>query len=424
MAPVVALAAAMAFAPPAAAQGNKGAAVSCGASDPQVIATYKTARPVDAAVVAQGGVACPTPQNEAPGSFGPRGARPVSVPPPTPGSPCNFTYEAPIQLRLSGSTPEYRVWAPSSTVVPNIGTPFAVDPNNPGFQPGPWKPVFLDLSFHSIGINLLEYMFGGTTWDYFAPFSLNGHWNAQGQCAGTQQGLEGWIAQCTTQWAGRGQRGNSISGGCQDAFPPPVPIDAPNPIPLGALPINLNGLVQGIFTGGQISSMPAAPRPGLVNAGTCFYVTGMTIDGALGDPLQDHFLEQIVQGPEITEGRHVYYVILMRVYYQQTIWDFGDRTTVPPIPGGGSLPEPLPQQCGNVPGQQFLVAHTYRRFSTGGGFPVTVTHEFGVDVTEMWQDGFGAHVVNFPNAVAPVPVVATNQPYMMPVVQEEGVPVS
>jgi len=171
-----------------------------------------------------------------------------------------------------------------------------------------------------------------------------------------------------------------------------------------------------------ISSLPAHPNPGLVNIATCFYVSGMTIDGAPGDPLEDHFWEQIVQGPLITEGRHVYYVILIHVYYQQTVWDFGDGTRVT-IPGGGSSVEPVPQQCGPVPGQQFQVAHTYQRYSTGAGFQVRVTHQFGVDVTEMWQDGVGPHRVDFLNAVAPVPVIAQNQPYVMPVIQEEGVPI-
>ena len=124
----------------------------------------------------------------------------------------------------------------------------------------------------------------------------------------------------------------------------------------------------------------------------------------------------------ITEGRHIYYVILIRVYHQQTVWDFGDGTTVT-IPNGGASPETPPRQCGTVPGQQFIVAHTYSRYSGGDGFPVRVTHQFGVDVTEMWQDATGTHEVNYPNAVPPVPVVALNQPYPKPIVQEEGVPV-
>jgi hypothetical protein len=147
----------------------------------------------------------------------------------------------------------------------------------------------------------------------------------------------------------------------------------------------------------------------------------MTVAGG-GNPTQDHFWEQIVPGPEITEGRHIYYVILIHVYYQQTVWDFGDGTTVT-ILQGGTPPETPPSQCGNVPGQQFLVAHTYRQYSTAGQFPVVVTHQFGVDVREMWQDAGGTHEVDFPNAVPPVAIGAQNQPYVKQVVQEEGVPV-
>jgi hypothetical protein len=76
--------------------------------------------------------------------------------------------------------------------------------------------------------------------------------------------------------------------------------------------------------------------------------------------------------------------------------------------------------------QQYLVAHDYHKYSSGNGFDVTVTTHYGVDVTELWWDGASppAHRLDFPNAIPPVAVGATNQPYAMPVVQEEGVPVS
>jgi hypothetical protein len=305
-----------------------------------------------------------------------------------------------VQFRLAGSNPEYRVWSPPAIT----GTKLTVDPNNPGFQPSIWTSLFT-----GFGVTLSMYEQAGST-DFFIPTTFTGRWNAQAQCEATQGPGTGWVAPCLT---------NAV---CFDGFPPPVPVVGGG---IGAPPIDLNGLVQGRFTGGQISSMPAHPNPGLVNYPTCFYVSGMTINGAAGDPQQDHFWEQIVPGPEITEGRHIYYVLLVRVFYQQTVWDFGDGTTVT-IPGGGASPVTPPTQCGNVPGQQFLVAHTYTKYSTGGGFQVTVTHQFGVDVTEMWWDAASppAHVLQFPNAVPPVPVVAANQPYAMPVVQEEGVPVS
>ncbi|TMC04485.1 MAG: hypothetical protein E6J41_24725 [Chloroflexi bacterium] len=78
-----------------------------------------------------------------------------------------------------------------------------------------------------------------------------------------------------------------------------------------------------------------------------------------------------------------------------------------------------------MPDQQFLVAHTYHRYSTGDGFHVSVTHQYGIDVTELWRDADpNAHRLDFPNAVPPVAVPSTPLPaYVIPVVQEEGVPV-
>src|SRR5437879_11926392 len=99
IAPLLALTAAVASTPQAAAQGNPPAALGCSASDPSVISQYKSAQPVDANVVASGGITCPTPQNEAPGTFGPPRSR-LPATRPTPGTPCRLTFWLPVQFRL------------------------------------------------------------------------------------------------------------------------------------------------------------------------------------------------------------------------------------------------------------------------------------------------------------------------------------
>jgi hypothetical protein len=188
--------------------------------------------------------------------------------------------------------------------------------------------------------------------------------------------------------------------------------------------VDLRALLRGQFTGGTIASLPAAPNPGVTNVPVCFYVRGMTVDGQPTDPQQDIRWEQIVEGPDVGEGRHVYFVFVIDVGHQSTTWDFGDGTIVT-IPNGGASPEPVPRQCPNVPAQQFLVAHTYHSYSTGDGFHVTVSHQFGIDVTEYWRDADPhAHRLDFPDAVPPVVVPSAPQPaYVIPVVQEEGVPI-
>jgi hypothetical protein len=399
---MLALAVTIACVPPAAAQapGSPGTAGTCTAADPSVIVTYQTPQPVDTQVVARGGIGCPSPQNSRPGQFG---ATTYKYTPPVPGTACSLKYEFPVAFRLNGSIPEAQsMGAPEAPQ----GQKETVDPNNPKLFWTGWARL------NDYGVSLGDYQAAGTM-DPFLPFIFNGTWNANGQCEAIQGVGTGWVEGCN------GTNTVIVNALCKDWFNTPVPVAAG---PIGVPPgIDLNGLVQGRFTGGQISSQPNNPNPGLVNVPTCYYVTGMTVAGG-GNPTQDHFWEQIVQGPGITEGRHIYYVILIHVSYQQTVWDFGDGTTVT-IPQGGASPETPPSQCGNVPGQQFLVAHTYRQYSTAGQFPVVVTHQFGVDVREMWQDAGGTHEVDFPNAVPPVAVGAQNQPYVKQVVQEEGVPV-
>jgi hypothetical protein len=410
LATLLALQATLVWAQPAAAAGgvNTGNSFSCAGDDPSVIATYSSLTRVN--VAASGGISCPTPQNQAPGAFGPPSTQPVNVPLPTSG-PCHLVYDTPITFRLNGATPEYHRLAPvNGSAVATPGSPETWDPANPQWTDTPaWGWIGFSNDYP---ITPAMYKLAGTSYNYFLHWEFFGTWNAQHQCVAKGGiGNQGWVQPCALNIGG-------VAAGCTDQVPN-VP-GAVGPMAIGGIPIDLNGLVRGRFTGGQISSRPDNPNPGLVNVPTCFYVTGATVDGAVADPQQDYYWEQIVQGPDLGEGRHVYYVLLVHVSYLDTVWDFGDGTTAT-VGKGGSVADP---RCGNVSGQQLATTHTYVRYSAGDGYHVTVTHHFGIDVSEMWRDGAGAHQINVPNAIPPVAVVPANQPYAKSIIQEEGVPVS
>jgi hypothetical protein len=391
IAPLLALAASMAYAAPAAAQGgtNGGNGMFCQPSSPQVVVQYSTPQRVSGS----GGVQCAPVGAEAPGQFGPSDTR-FTPTPPQAGTPCDLHFETPIQARLAGGTPEYRTLGPASST---SGQQIVVDPNSPPWQSqgfGSWSGDFVPGN-----ISESLYLESGT-YDLYRPWEFIGKWNGQGQCVGT------------TGVAGEGWRCGNQQQVCTDAF---TPLNPPvgGPLPITALPFDLRALVQGQFGGGVISSLPAQPNPGLVNVPTCFYITGMTVTGG-GDPLLDQWWEQIVQGPVLDEGRHIFYSFVIHVSYQQTVWDFGDGTS------GGSSGQ-VPAACGNKPGQQFLVTHSYARYNTAG-FQVRVTHSYTVDASEMWVDAAGPHVQDLGNQIT-IPVTAQPQPYIMPILQEEGVPI-
>jgi hypothetical protein len=129
----------------------------------------------------------------------------------------------------------------------------------------------------------------------------------------------------------------------------------------------------------------------------------------------------VAEGPD---NRHVYFVLLYHVHLVETDLDFGDGTVVPIQPNGSPTQvPPVPNACGPIAGENFLVAHTYDHYTPAGApFQVKVTHQFGVDVTELWQDSLGPHTQNFGQVVA-VPVLTNPDPFNVTVVQEEGVPI-
>ena len=399
-APLLAVVAAAVAGPTVSAQGGggpPGANLQCTPGSPQVIAQFTNPKQISGT----GNLSCPPPGGTPGGPpFGPTGASPTHTEPPTPGTPCHFEYDSANQFAFGAGY----LWRDSS-------------PSGRGDAPGWTLNAFQDLGFMvSRGRSAEQlYMDAGTS-DFFTPWIFDGHWNAQLQCA-AQPGDLGWHTPCRLN-------GTGTFPACLDQFAHPV-FGPAGGAPTSLIGVNLNAFLAGQFTGGVITSLPAAPNPGLTNTLTCFYLSNMTVNGRPEDPQQDVFWERIVASPNAVddEGRHVFFVFVIHVSYRQTTWDFGDGTTVT-IRKGGSSPETPPLQCSPIANQQFEVAHTYHSYSPPGGFHVTVAHQFGVDVSEFWVDSSGANRVDYPDVVPPVTVPALPLPfYAMPIVQEEGVPV-
>jgi hypothetical protein len=396
--PGLALAAAIASAPPAVAAGgaNGGSNFACAASAPTTGVTQGQLT----RVASGGNLQCWTPGANAPGQFGPPTHR-YTPQPPTPGTPCNLHYEFPVDFRLAGSTPQSSQEGPPAAP---FGQRVTLDPNNPGFRWSGWQAL------NDFGAGIGQYQAAGTE-DVYAPFDFKGTWNNQGQCEATQAPGTGWVEGCN------GSNTVVVNAECFDYFDPPAPVVA-GPTGVGALGIDLTGLVTGLYGRGQIASIPDNPNPGLTQVGTCFTLTGLAVANG-GDPLGTTTWQTIVQGPQLagTEGRHVYYTLVIQSSYTGTDWNWGDDSP-------GTPDASVPGQCGQVPQGGVLVAHTYRQYSGARPFPVTATRHYTVDVTELWVDANGPHEADMPNAVGPLDITALNQPYPKQVIQEEGVPVS
>ena len=382
---------------PAQAFQNQGGNLDCVPSGPSVIVQHGQLTRVQAGDTLR----CPAPVNGPGGTFGPHDTRTVNAPPPTPGTLCHFEYRSPVPLRFGAGSYQ------GDITNPKFGVPPPPVWEGPGYQdllafPGTNPEQRIETFFQNAG-----------TTDYYTPWMFDGRWDANGKC--TNNGNI-WTTPCRIN-------GSGTFPECLD--PQPRVVVGPQ-APVGLLGENLPALVNGRFTGGDVSSLPEAPaNPGLTNLATCFYVSNMTVDGAPADPTQETVWEKVVVGPDdVDEGRHIVYVFRVHVIYRQTIWDFGDGSPPLAIQGGGSAPAPAQCTRHSVPNQQFMAAHTYVKYSIGDGFHVTVTHQYGVDVEEFWWDSAGSHHLTFPDAVAPVNVPSAPQPFfIMPIVQEEGVPI-
>ena len=408
-APLLAVTALAVSAPPAAAlsAGGNGVDVTCTAGPASVTTAFTNPKQISGG----GTLQCPAPGNNSPGGFGPTGGpTPAGTgPQPVDGTPCRFVYTTPVLLRYPGVGPQFQMMEPANLIAPD---------STPNFVTDPWRGANFGVStvnnpFPSNYISGDEWYYSAGFEDWYTTWTYSGAWKRQPdgrfRCLALNTG--GWSMRCS---------GTSLIVQCFDAVPRTVV--AAGPLPVSALGFDLSAFLKGQVFGGTITSIPDNPRPGLTNTATCFYVNGMTVDGRPADPGQDVFWEQIVPGPPVDpQARRVYFVFVIHVFYRQTDWDFGDGPPITFPLGSSSLDPHCPAPTA---GQQFAASHAYRSYSTGDGFHVTVTHHYGVDVSEVWTDTRNRSNRAFPPGIPDLTVPANPQPFFAkPIVQEEGVPV-
>lgn len=405
--PLAAVTALAVSAQPAAALGpsGNGADLTCTVGPATVSTQFVDPKQIDGG----GSLQCPAPGNNSPGGFGPTGgpAQFNNPPPPVDGTPCQMVYRTPVLIRnVDGKGTEFQAMDPANIIAPD---------STPNFVTDPWRGGYFGVS---VAVNLFpsdyisgdEWLYLAGSRDYFTTWTYNGTWKKQPdgsfKCLALNTG--GWSMPCS---------GKSLIVQCFDFDLQTVVPNAPPP----ALPpgFDANAFLKGLVFGGTISSIPDNPRPGVTNLPTCFYVNGMTVNGKPADPTQDVWWEQIVLGPPVDpQGRGIYFVFQIHVFYRGTVWDFGDGNQSAMLPAPGSVTPPCPQPNAN---QQLATMHTYTSYSTGDGFHVTVTHHYGIDIQEVWVDSRPGTQHGNPPAIPDVEIPTA--PFAKPVVQEEGVPV-
>jgi hypothetical protein len=165
---------------------------------------------------------------------------------------------------------------------------------------------------------------------------------------------------------------------------------------------------------GTITSLPADPRPSLVNIGTCFFLNGATFTALGGGPqpitTPAFYTMSVSQPLNDGTGRLIFYVFRIELAFSGLTWDFGDGSTTP----DATLPGP----CQGVPAE-IAASHTYRGYGT---FPVTITEHYDVTVEEFWEDANGDNPPIVLSGLIP-PITRVLGPFPKTVIQEEGVPV-
>jgi hypothetical protein len=401
-APLLAVVAVASYAQPAAAlsAGGNGADVTCRQGPASVTTQFTTPTQISGG----GSIQCPAPGNNSGNGFGATGPGPgTSFPPPTPGTPCHVVEQLPVRFAYPGQGPLYQHQTPfnliekfataQTTTGPFAGANFSMT-NNPGMT-----YISGDQWYYSAGFGAWY-----ETWWY------DGTWQKKPDGTLGCSGTTGWNSRCA---------GRSLFVQCFDFVPQTVAAAGPLPLPPGL--VNLAAFVNGKVFGGNVTSVPDDPHPGVTNLPTCFYLNGVTVGGQPANPNQDAFWEQIVTGPPVDgEGHQIYFVFIIHVFYEKTVWDFGDGTVFPIQGGGVSLDPRCPPAQANQP---FAASHAYSQYSTGDGFHVRVTHYFGVTASELWTDtNLQTNRRDFPAQDVPVP--GNPQPFFAKqIVQEEGVPV-
>jgi hypothetical protein len=157
---------------------------------------------------------------------------------------------------------------------------------------------------------------------------------------------------------------------------------------------------------GSIHSLPA--EKGLVNLPTCFWLEGLAVP-------QERDSTLVLPGAPDASGRRIYYTFLIRVFFANVAWDFGD-----PFGNGQTVPDPA---CGQRPQ---LTAHSYpmisEKASPDGRYHVRATENYQVTVDLYWDDSYGAHRRPVDPGI-PLPVTVTTPVYDQYVGQVEAIPV-
>lgn len=339
-------------------------------------------------VTGTGSVTCPTPESTSGGSFGASQDRQTG-PPGTPGQDCTAQVLKRLEFNLTDGGGYLLFW---------------VDPMRfQGIQSGTPEPIDADRLVS--GTSPQQFFMDAGSTDYWVPYTLNGKWDQTGfKCVPKDPNdiAASFTSNCNFNGnpfpacliaAGH----NLTSGGLSVASIP------------GGL-ASLRQRVRDQIDPGVISSWPAQPIPGLVNAPTCFFVDRMnipqstTIEIALAPPTGD------------PTGRVIYFIFRIVISYQDTRWDFGD---------GNHEEVGLPRQCLGVSQDSVQTAHPYHRYSDGvpgNAFQVTATETYAIQVTEYWADTAGVHTLNLGDGgVGPITVNPGS--LAKTIIQEEGVPI-
>jgi hypothetical protein len=403
----------MALGGPTTAPGNSG----CVASPPNIVVTNGQLSRIDASTQ----VVCTDPGNRDSNGMGSSQVTITQPPPPKPGQSCGYTVTVPV--RFTFGSPVNNASNIGWQYMP--GGPFPAS----SFQGGTWGFHDLAAFAGSDALATSTYQTAGLGTDYFFPWVFHGTWTNPPPLTCKPDpnfslafGLNpGWSTPC----AGIGQ-GWTVPQ-CLLTQTPGVTISrAKAQADAGALAqsLGLAGLLKGRFNGGQISSTPANPNPGLVNTDTCFFVTGLTADGR---PLATN--TGIVTSFQITlmdpnaadaEFRHVVYTFRIDILYNDTTWDFGNGVTMVNPPSAQGLP------CDTLgAAAQLSAAFKFTKYSLkqpNGVYVVQAQHHYGIHVTAWWRDSNGSNSVDLGTAgVNGINVDALSEPIQ--IVQEEGVPV-
>jgi len=305
----------------------------------------------------------------------------------TPGQPCQYVIEQPVKVQVTGPD-----------------TAIELDPGYTGNYSGGFSyPSYMSLYPVMVA----------SKYNVFMPYLYTGKYDANGQCTVPVGGkiAPGWQLGCPNPYPFY----NIVVAGnlCSTQYPNAVA--RPGGMDRGTIAnaLGATNLLQWINIG-TLSSLPDNSNAGLVNIGTCFFVTGanFTVPGGPPQSVQQPVYYEMSLSEAVNDGtgRYVFYVFRIKVALLAVDWNFGD--------GSSQVDPQLPAPCTGIP-YDIAASHTYTRYGT---FPVSVTEHYGATVDEYWSDADppGEHHLTLNNIFGPID--RTLGPYAKPVLQEVGVP--